>query len=40
MKDLINKIDLASDVKDIGRVSAPKLADIMNTIKNKVIIWT
>ena len=37
--DLINKIDLASDVKDIGRVSAPKLADIMNTIKNYPINW-
>ena len=37
--DLINKIDLASDVKDIGRVSAPKLADIMNNIKNYNIDW-
>ena len=37
--DLINKIDLASDVKDIGRVSAPKLADIMGTIKNYPINW-
>ncbi len=37
--DLINKIDLASDVKDIGLVSAPKLADIMNTIKNYPINW-
>lgn len=38
-QDLINKIDLASDVKDIGRVSAPKLADIMGTIKNYPINW-
>ena len=37
--DLINKIDLASDVKDIGKVSAPKLADIMNNIKNYNIDW-
>ena len=37
--DLINKIDLASDVKDIGKVSAPKLADIMGTIKNYPINW-
>lgn len=37
--DIINKIDLASDVKDIGRVSAPKLADIMNNIKNYNIDW-
>lgn len=37
--DLINKIDLASDVKDIGRVNAPKLADIMNNIKNYNIDW-
>ena len=38
-QDLINKIDLASDVKDIGRVSAPKLADIMGSIKNYPINW-
>lgn len=38
-QDLINKIDLASDVKDIGKVSAPKLADIMGTIKNYPINW-
>ena len=37
--DLINKIDLASDVKDIGKVSAPKLADIMGTVKNYPINW-
>lgn len=37
--DLINKIDLASDVKDIGRVNAPKLADIMGSIKNYNIDW-
>ena len=38
-QDLINKIDIASDVKDIGRVSAPKLADIMGSIKNYPINW-
>ena len=38
-QDLVNKIDLASDVKDIGKVSAPKLADIMGTIKNYPINW-
>ena len=38
-QDLINKIDIASDVKDIGKVSAPKLADIMGTVKNYPINW-
>jgi len=37
--NLTNKIDLASDVPDIGNVSAPKLADIMNSIKNYPIDW-
>lgn len=37
--DLINKIDTATDVPEIGRVSAPELADIMGTIKNYPINW-
>jgi len=37
--NLTNKIDLASNVPDIGNVSAPKLADIMNSIKNYPIDW-
>jgi hypothetical protein len=37
--DLVNKINLGSDVEGIGRVSAPKLADIMGTVKNYPINW-
>lgn len=37
--NLTNKIDLASDVPNIGNVNAPKLADIMNSIKNYPIDW-
>lgn len=37
--NLINKIDLASDVPIVGNVNAPKLADIMNSIKNYPIDW-
>jgi hypothetical protein len=37
--DLLNKINLGSDVEGIGKVSAPKLADIMGNIKNYNIDW-
>lgn len=37
--DLVNKINLGSDVEGVGRVSAPKLADIMGTVKNYPINW-
>lgn len=36
---LLNKINLGSDVEGIGKVSAPKLADIMGNIKNYNIDW-